>query len=308
LGLLKAAISMFIEIGVYGGAIPFAVALALVYLTRRFAPPHVFERFAMAAALAVAFFVGWVLLPEGWTPLKPARQWHWLPYIGLLAAALGGAANQTTPFADSGRAAQRILSWALRFTANVLTAGVAAWMLAPNWPDLEPPRYVYILLLGGGLFALMTLLDALPARILGPQFPFVLFAAASATAIFIAEPVSLQYGQVAGITSAALLGCTMSTALGIKGAALRGLSPVYAVLVVGIAFTGSIEPEPPIYAILFAPLAPLMLWICAYGPWSRLSDVKGAAVQCALVLLPLAILAAWILLGGEPEEYPEYDY
>jgi hypothetical protein len=191
---------------------------------------------------------------------------------------------------------------------NLVIAGVAAWLLAPNWPDLEPPRHVFVLRLGGGLFALMTLLAALPARMLGPQFPFLLFASASATAVVIAEPVSLQYGQVAALASAALLGCTTSTWLGVKGAALRGLVPVYAVLVGGMAFTGSIEPEPPIYAILLAPLAPWMLWLCAYGPLSRLSGVKGAAVQCALVLLPLVILAAWILLGGEPEEYPEYDY
>jgi hypothetical protein len=58
---------------------------------------------------------------------------------------------------------------------------------------------------------------------------------------------------------------------------------------------------------MLAPLAPLALWLCAYGPLARLAGLKAAAVQIAVVLLPLAILVAWTLLGGEPE-YPEWDY
>jgi hypothetical protein len=299
--------TMFVEIGVYGGAVPFAVALAIVYLARRMAPPHVFERVAMAAALAMAFFVTWVLLPDGWTPLKPARPWHWLPYLGLLAALLSCAAIRTTPFADSGRATQRSLTYALRIVTNLVTAASAGWLLAPNWPDLEPSRYVYVLLLAGYLFALMTLLDALPDRLFGGLFPFLLFAAASVTSLVIAEPVSLQYGQIAGAQAAALFGCGVAAWLGVRGAAMRGLVPVYAVLVGGIAFSGSIEPEPPIYSIMLAPLAPLALWLCAYGPLARLAGLKSAAAHLAVVLIPLAILVAWTLLGGEPE-YSEWDY
>jgi hypothetical protein len=298
---------MFIEIGVYGGAVPFAVALALVYLARRLFPPQVFERVAMAAALAMAFFVTWVLLPDGWTPLKPARPWHWLPYLGLLAAALCGLAMHTTPFADSGRATRRSLAVVWRLATNVVTAVCAAWLLAPNWPDLEPPRYVYVLLLAGYLFALMTLLDALPDRLFSRLFPFLLFAAASVTSLVIAEPVSVTYGQIAGAAAAALCGCGVAAYFGIRGPALRGLTPVYAVLVGGIAFTGSIEPEVPVYSIMLAPLAPLALWLCAYGPLARLTGLKAAALQIAVVLLPLVVLAAWTLLSGEPEN-PEWDY
>ena len=305
--------SMFIEIGVYGGAVPFAIALALVYLARRFLPHNVFERIAMSAAMAVAFFVGWVLLPDGWTPLKPARPWHWLPYLGLLAAALGAVAkNQTTPLADSGRGTQPNPTYLRRLATNLVTAAAAAWLLAPNWPDLNPPRYVYVSLLAGYLVALMTLLDALPDRLMRPLFAFLLFAAASATALVIAEPVSLQYGQVAGISAAALFGCGVAACCGRSGPTLRGVNPVYVVLVGGMAFSGSIEPEPAIYSILLAPLAPLMLWLCAYGPLARLADRKGIPVQFAVVAIPLAILLAWTLMGGEPEygeyEYPDWDY
>jgi hypothetical protein len=225
----------------------------------------------------------------------------------MVAAALCGAAIQPTPVADAGRATRRSLTHVWRLAGNLLTAGIAAWLLAPNWPNLEPPRYVYILLLAGFQFALITLLHSLPDRLFGRLFPLLLFAAASATAIVIAEPVSLTYGQIAGAAAAALCGCAVATCFGIRGPALRGLVPVYAVLLSGIAFTGSIEPEVPIYAIMLAPLAPLALWLCAYGPLSRLTGLKAAAVQIAVVLLPLAILAAWTLLGGEPE-YPEWDY
>ena len=65
--------TMAMEIGVYGGAAPFAVALALVFLARRsrMLPALLSERSAMAAAFATAIFVGWVLLPDGWTPPAP---------------------------------------------------------------------------------------------------------------------------------------------------------------------------------------------------------------------------------------------
>jgi hypothetical protein len=304
--------SMFIEIGLYGGAAPFAVALALVFLARRMLPALLSERIAMAAAFAVAFFVGWVLLPDGWTPLKPARPWHWLPYLGLLAASLSGAASQTTPFTDSGCANQRSLSYGWRLAVHLVTAASAAWLLAPNWPDLDPPRYVHVLLLAGYLFALMTLLDALPDHVLGRLCPFVLFAAASATAIVIAVPRVLTMGQITGLAAASLFGCGAAGMLALRDGVTRELVSVYSVLVGGIAFWGSIDPEPPAYSILLAPLAPLMLWLCAYGPLARLSGWKAAAVQIGVVLVPLAILVAWTLLGGEPEygeyEYPEWDY
>jgi hypothetical protein len=285
---------MLLEIGVYGGAIPFAVALALVYLIGRLSPALLFDRFAMAAALAVAFFVGWVLLPDGWTPLKPQRPWHWLPYLGLLAAVLGAIG-----YTQSAWSPQRLAT-------NVVAATVAAWLLAPNWPDLEPPRYVYILLLGGYQFALMTLLDALPDRLLGRLYPFLLFAATSTTAIVIALPRVLTLGQITGIATASLFGCIAAGMFVFRDRVTRGLTPVYAILVGGIGFWGSIDPEPA-YSILLAPLAPLMLWLCAHGPLARLAGRKAVAAQLAVVLVPLAILVAWTLLGGEPE-YSEYDY
>jgi hypothetical protein len=287
--------SLVLESGVYGGIVPVVVVLALVWVARRFLSLRAFEQTALAVACAAAFVSGWVLLPDDWTPLKPARPWHWLPYLGLLAAALSAVGYAKNP-------------WVLRRLAtNLLVAVAAAWLLAPNWPDLAPPRYVYILLLGGYLFALTTLLDALPDRLLRRPFPFLLFAAASATAVVIADPVSLTYGQIAGVAAASLFGCGAATWLGISAGALRGLIPVYTVLVGGIAFTGSIEPEPPLFLILLAPEAPLALWLCAYGPLARQSGIRAVVVQSAVVLLPLAILVVWILLGGE-SEYPEYDY
>jgi hypothetical protein len=304
--------STFIEIGIYGGAAPFAVALALVFLARGILPALVSERIALAVAFAVAFFAGWVLLPDAWTPLMPARPWHWLPYLGLLAAALCGAASQTTPFLASGLANQRSLSYGWRLAIHLVTAVAAAWLLAPNWPDLDPPRYVHILLLAGYVFALMTLLDALPDRVLGRLFPFVLFAAASAPAIVIAVPRVLTMGQMTGLAAASLLGCGAAGIFALRDAVTRELVSVYSVLISGIAFWGSIDPEPPAYSILLAPLTPLMLWLCAYGPLARLSGWKAAAVQIGVVLVPLAILVAWTLLGGEPEygeyEFPEWDY
>jgi len=205
-----------------------------------------------------------------------------------------------------------------------LLAIASAWLLVPTWATLWPPRPVTIPLLAAYLFLLMTLLAALPDRLVGRRFVALLAAAGVTTAALIAIGVSLKVGLVAVAAAAALAGCTIaaflpransrfadSLALGKIVNAFwanssfgdspahshRGVIPVFVILIGGLAFVGTIEPQPPLPIILLAPAAPLALWLFAAGPLAKLQGWKAATFQIAAVLLPLIVAFAVIAIG-----------
>lgn len=290
-----------IELALYTAVPPLAAAVATAWLFRRFLPVTFAERYALGIALAVGFFLGYWLLPD-WAPLLPEKHWQWLPYLAA-AAVLGGLTQATG------------VSWVERLLAYCVLALVAAWQLVPLWPDLQPPRHFAVPLLAGYLFLVAGLLAALPDRLLGPLFVALLTASAGAVALLIAIGVSLKYGQVAALSTAALAGSSVTSLLpkltrrASEGSAdqlpttIRGLISVFTILVGGLAFVGTIEPSPPIPIILVAPAAPLLLWLFAAGPLSRLKGLPAIAAQAGAVLLPLVIAIAWVALTGEKDEW-----
>ena len=157
-------------------------------------------------------------------------------------------------------------------------------------------------LLAAYLFLLSVLLAALPDRLLESTAVGLLTVSAGATALLIAAGVSIKYGQVAALAAAALAGCFgASFYTANRAVAIRGLIPVFVVLVGGLAFVGVIEPTPPLPIILVAPAAPLMLWLFAAGPLAHLKGLPAIAAQSAAVLLPLGIAIAWVALTGEKD-------
>jgi hypothetical protein len=274
-----------IELLGYGVAVPAVIALAIVGFSQRFLATQAAGRYGLAVALAAAFFAGYALLPS-WASLVPQRHWHWLPYLGAGAMVLGPVS------VASG------ISAAERWVLHLLLAIVAACLLVPAWPNLQPPRSILVIILAAYLFFLMALADALPERLLGTLFLRLLCVVTAATAILIAVTVSLRIGQVAGIAAAALLGCCVLPLRNQQAVAIRGLIPAFAVIVGGAAFAGSIEPQPPKIGILLASASILGLWACAWGPLTRLRGVGDTAAECTFVLVPLAVVGAWALFSG----------
>jgi hypothetical protein len=83
----------------------------------------------------------------------------------------------------------------------------------------------------------------------------------------------------------------------LEALAIRGLIPVFVLLVGGMAFAGAIEPSPKIYAMFLAPAAPLMLWLFAAGPLARLQGWKAIAAQTAAVIAVLAVALVLVVFG-----------
>lgn len=279
-----------IELVLYTVVAPFAAAVAIAWLARQILPVNIAERYSLGIALAVGFFTGYWLLPE-WAPLVPEKHWQWLPYLAA-AAVLGGLTQATG------------VSWVERLLAYALLALVAAWQLVPLWPELQPPRPYTISLLAGYMFLLAALVAALPDRLLGPLFVGLLTASAGAVALLIAIGFSFQYGQIAALPAAALAGCFgASFFIANRVLAIRGLLPVFAVLVGGMAFVGTIEPTMPMPIFLVAPAAPLMLWLFAAGPLGRLQGISAGTAQTIAVLVPLIIALVIVALGNGEEEW-----
>jgi hypothetical protein len=172
----------------------------------------------------------------------------------------------------------------------------------PHWSNLEPSRPVYVALLTAYLLLLTELLDAVPARLLGPLFLGILTAAACSVAALVAAAVSNTFGQIGGIATAATAGCLAANIWHRDATTIRGLIPVFTVVVGGLAFVGSIEPRQPIYMLLLVPAAPLGLWSCAVGPLARLEGWKSAAAQMVVVLVPIVVAVA-LVTGGESDGY-----
>jgi hypothetical protein len=174
-----------------------------------------------------------------------------------------------------------------------IAALIAAWKLVPDWESLYPPRAASIPLVAAAMVLLAAALEALPNRLCRPPLVALLSATAGAAMIALVASISFKFGQLAGLAAGALAGCTVACLRREVGpAVVRGLVPVAAMLLVGVAYVGCIEPDPPVVALLFIPAAPLALWLCAAGPLTRLQGPAAIAAQLLVVLVPLAIAAA----------------
>jgi hypothetical protein len=280
--------STLIEIAGYGGIVPAGVAIAIFLLCRRFLPEGARDRYAAAAAVAIAFLVGYALMP--WTQWTPKRHWQWLPYAGAVAMVAGPVA-----LASGLVVAER---WLLR----LLLAAGTAWLLVPTWSTLSPPRPALLAMLTAYLFIVMTGLVSLPDRLMTRLFLVHLAIAAAGVALLLAVEVSLTFGQLAGIVTAAIAGCCVGSLFGTSPIVSRGLIPIFVVLIGGLAFVGCIESQPPRFAMLLAPAAPMVLWVCNWGPIARMSGKKAIAAQTGVVLAALALALACAMLLSQASE------
>ena len=261
--------------------IPAVVALVIVLLAFRALPAALAERHGVAMALAGAFFVGYWLLPE-WAPLQPVQYWHWLPYLG------GGA------WLAAGVSAGKERYWNERAAVFCLAAVICAVFIVPTWSDLEPSHTVYVWSLSLYLGLIALLLVHLPDAIPGTDLLLSLSASALATGLSVAVAVSITFGQLGIIAAAAMCGCTAGWLIAkrvLGPSAARNVALPYAILIGGTAFIGHINPVPPMRGLLWAPAAPLLLWLTVFGPLARLGGWKASAVRLGLVMIALAACA-----------------
>jgi hypothetical protein len=275
-----------IEFALQGGVIPAIVALAVFFAIGWLWPPDLARRYRPAVSVALATFIGYVLL-RSTTSLLPAQFYEWIPYLGLLAAFLAGLTR-----ADG-------VSRAERWSAVYVFAPIAAWLIVPQWPELSPIWPLQWASLAIAIIMLTALLNPLPQRLTGRAFPWWLVIPAAATSLIITLEYSETFGVRAAVPAGALVGCAVAGSVAREPVDWRGILLPYSTVVSGYAYTGFVHPMEPLWPVLLLPAAPLALWCCAIGPLSRLSGIRAVSAQAAALAVPLVIVWALLQTGSD---------
>ena len=227
-------------------------ALILTWLGRRFVPADYRGAFVVPFAVALAYFAGYAALPRSSAALWPQANfsWQWLPYLGLLAAAIS---SLTYSFPTSS--VWRLAVW--------VVAPVVAAALAPTWIVYGLSRWSLIGLIVVYLLVVGIPMQYLPARLLKPWILGILTAAATLLGLVTGAVQSVTLARLAAIAAGALAGSALACAVGPRPfeAWLRSVVPVYVALVGGAAVVFAVEPDPPQPGLLAIVLLPLAIWL-----------------------------------------------
>lgn len=278
-----------IEMGLYSGLMPAALALIAGWLLRRIPPERLAARYQLPAAFALAV-VGAVVISQAPDGFAPNRFWDWLPYLGLLAAFAGGSA--------SAEGIARVERWAI----VVLTTTFSAWMIVPTWDALAPARPVQVAALAIGMAALTLALQPLATRLERGLVLWLLLTAAACAALILAE-VSETFARLAAVPAGALAGCCFAGRGTKSRSDLSGLALPYAVLVAGYAYVAAVYPSTPLWLLMLVPFAPLTLWLGALGPLARLSGWRATLLHAACVLVPIAVVGAILVARSAGDDW-----
>lgn len=249
---MDAAIGLVLEIFGSAALVALVVALCLTWLGQRFLSDGLVSRVVFPGAVAIAYFAGYAVLPRSFASFTPqqGQYWTWLPYLGLVAAAI----TAVFPY---------FIRLSARLTTLAAIIGAAAASLTPTWPVYgfthEPIAIFLSFYLAAVGLPLLNLLSNRPAR---PTL-YSLLAISILNTLAIGAIYSARHAQLAALPAAALMGISLALLVGPKDGeiALERLAPLFAVLVGGIAWLACVEPDPPKPILLAIPLLTWAIWI-----------------------------------------------
>lgn len=280
-----------------GVAAPLIAGFAATLLSMRLCAGR---RGVGAFGLLVGQGLGTALSVWGQADWFPDRNLEWVPWVAAGASMVGPvliAAGVTG-----------LERWLLA----ALTSLAAAALIVPDWPDLWPSRPISILAVTGVMSLLACGIEVASRRVPPRLMAFSIASSAALATLLIAASLSLKLGGAALMTTASLAGVTIALLIRPQEPAVRGLALPFAVAFGGWCYVSAIElppPTPPLYALLFVPLAPLTLWIVAVGPLSRTGPRVRTIAGLVVVITSLVAVAAWAWLSTEKtdDEYASID-
>ena len=144
----------------------------------------------------------------------------------------------------------------------------------------QPTRLYYIAGFAVGTTLLSMLLEPLSRRPAGSLLMCVLTVSTLVVSLALAYFLSERFGMTSLVAAAALAGGGLG-ALRWSINAVRGLIPLYSILVGGLVLVGYVDSVQsfPSHAMLLLPGAPLALWSITAGPLSRWTGLAAAAAQ-----------------------------
>ena len=257
--------------------IPAVVAFAAAFGICRILGSGKARYFAGSLPFAISFLTGFALLETA--ALRPSTYWHYLPWLAIaigIVAPLSFALNR-----------RPIGLWV---AIACLSLG-AAWLLVPTWTSIKPVRSWYIGGLSAGLFLYWLALDRLNEKASRPTLWCALLLTALNAGILIVVFISLRMGLLGIVAAAAIGGIAAAALLTGEQQILRGLLPVFVVVVGGISFSAGMNDGLPPAALVAVCAAPLTLWIGCIGPITRLPRKWRIVLMAGLIVVPL--VAAW---------------
>ena len=245
------AIGQVIEIFGIAAFVALATALCLTWLGQRFLSSDLASRIALPCAVSIAYFAGYAVLPRDFASFIPqqGQSWPWLPYLAFAAAAI----SAVFPY---------FLRISTRLIVLITICAVTGALLSPTWPVYGFTRdrlgiFLTFYLLAVGL----PLLNSQPPRLARATL-YALIAICILNTLAIGAIYGIGHAQLAALPAAALTGISLALLVGPKDAdlALPRLAPLVAVLVGGIAWLASVEPDPPKPILLAIPLLSWAIW------------------------------------------------
>ena len=269
----------------YGVFAPLIVAATACLLIARLAPIDLAVRHAIPGSIIAGFVAAYAMFP--WTTFRPQTHWQYLPYL-VLAGGLIGAVG-------AAGGVMRVERWLL----HALFALVAAWLLVPDWKNLEASRVQYTALVALATLILALSLDGLGAR----AAPLLVLATVGLTfaagAVIVGLAGIMKLAQLTGACAAATGGCFIGVWLSARRPAPHTAALSFAVLFVGLMFSGYVNSFSNIPATSYA-LVPTAVVVAALVELvgSRLRPRLRAILEVVLVM---ALLAAALLLALRSE-------
>jgi len=154
----------------------------------------------------------------------------------------------------------------IRWTIFLITIALAASLLTPTWAIFGLTRPASIVVLIVYLLLLSLTLETVPPRLTGRTYVALCFLSAAVLAIVVGAYLSIKFAQLAAIAAASLAGCFAAACLApqsVSQQSIRGLTSVFVVLVGGLAYVSTVEPDPPLAGFLVIPLIPLSIWLAS---------------------------------------------
>lgn len=266
-------------------AVPVLVSVVLVLACAKI--PRLSE-FGSVIAVSIAFFCGWA--SQDWTTLSPTRYLDWLPYTGIGLAVLAVPVYYGVP----GKYAKGLL---------LSGCAIAAWLLVPDFPKLQPSRPMAILIVAAGsavvVFVTGHAQTRLPSRIL----PATLMLTGIMAALVLAQSFGLKFAQIAGMLTASLAGPLVFP--GKRPQVTAGPAAVFIPLLCSLMFMGyaASSSAVPVYSFALIPLAALPLLIVAVDEKPRSKQRIVAAIVGITVLLGVAVVPAVLAHPPWQEDY-----
>lgn len=210
--------------------------------------PPLRERFTFPWTLGILFFLSSVLPPNN-SPLIPARERDWIPYVVLIAGLV-------SPFGN------RLIQSGVALGFSLL----AAWLVVPPYPDLFPSRSLSIPILAGGLWLLgECLVERKPGPLMVGMMSFSAFLLGAITLVF----SSFSDAQRILPASSILLGLILINPISarLKSASHPAVRPgrggayVYSFALLSWGYVAAVYPKEPYWGYVIIPWIPIGLQI-----------------------------------------------